>query len=85
MQCKIIEDCKQCCISPNSFEVLATEDSNTEKNNNLDKEFVANERNSTNKKLLLCADSHLVWSLNKIQQTHKAVGYIRRKSRTNSK
>lgn len=70
--------------------MLATEDSNTEENNNsnLGKEFVANERNSTNKKLLLCADSHsrdLVWSLNKIQQTHKAVGYERRKSRSNSK
>lgn len=70
--------------------MLATEDSNTEvnNNNNLGKEFVANERNSTNKKLLLRADSHgrdLVWSLNKIQQTLKAVGYIRRKSRTNSK
>lgn len=40
--------------------MLATEDSNTEENNNsnLGKEFVANERNSTNKKLLLCADSH---------------------------
>lgn len=40
---KIIEVCKECCISPNSFEVLATEDSNTEENNNsnLGKEFVA--------------------------------------------
>lgn len=66
--------------------MLATEDStNTEKNNNLDKEFVANERNSTNKKLLLCADSHGSAEQNSTNTQSSGIYSIRRKSRTNSK
>lgn len=78
----IREVCKESFMSPNPFKVLATEDGNTEENNfsKLCEEFGANKRNSTDKKLLLCADSHgrdLVWRLNKFQHTHKAVGFIR--------
>lgn len=62
--------------------MLATEDGNSDENNNsnLGEDFGADERNSTDKKLLLCADFHgrdLVWSFNKFQHTHKAVGFIK--------